>query len=52
MYWDTRRNAWKASMKIDGKTRNVGRYSTDLEAATAADKFIEDHDLDRKKNFN
>lgn len=52
VYWDVLRNAWKASMKIDGKTCNVGRYSTDLEAAIAADKFIEDHGLDRKKNFN
>ena len=52
VYWDALRNIWKASLKIDGKTNNIGRFSTDLDAAVAADKFIDNLGLNRKKNFN
>lgn len=51
VYWDTSRNVWKASIKIDGKTHNIGRHATELEAAIAADKAIDDHGWNRVKNF-
>lgn len=40
VYWDTKRNKWKASLKYKGKTYNVGRYDDEIEAAKAADAYI------------
>lgn len=51
VYWDTKRAVWKASIKIDGKTVNIGRFNTDLEAALAADEAIDSWGWDRIKNF-
>lgn len=52
VYWDTRRNVWKASLKIDGKTYNIGRFVSELDAALAADTMISKHNWNRQKNFN
>lgn len=38
--YDKRRNKWKAAIKIDGKTKNLGRYENDVKAAIARDKEI------------
>lgn len=52
VYWDTTRSCWKASIKIDGKTKNIGRFASDIEAALAADEAIDSWGWDRVKNFN
>lgn len=53
VYWDTNREKWKASLKVDAKTYNVGRYDSEEEAARAADEFILAHGWkDRILNFN
>lgn len=52
VYWDTKRACWIASIKIEGKTQNIGRYQTDLEAALAADEAIDSWGWERQKNFN
>ena len=51
VYWDARRECWKASMKINGKTQNIGRFSSEDDAARAANEFIEEHNLNRTKNI-
>ena len=38
--YDKRRNKWRAAVKIDGKTKNLGRYENDVKAAIARDKEI------------
>lgn len=50
VYWDFRRACWKASMKVDGKTSNIGRYTSENEAAQAANDFIDRLGLNRTKN--
>lgn len=50
VYWDSRRKAWKSSMKVDGKTINIGRYATEWDAAKAANDFIDQRQLNRIKN--
>ena len=40
VYWDTHRQKWKASIKNNQKTYNIGRFDTEEEAAKAADNFI------------
>ena len=52
VYWDTRRNTWIASIKIDGKTQNIGRFQTEVAAALAADEAIDSYGWDRIKNFS
>ena len=52
VYWDARRNTWKASLKIEGKTYNVGRFTNELSAAVAADLLISERGWNRQKNFN
>jgi hypothetical protein len=37
--WDKSRNKWAASLKIDGKTKNVGRFLTKEEAHSALCEF-------------
>ena len=51
VYWDANRSCWKASIKIEGKTVNIGRYGTELEAAIAADEAIDSWGWSRVKNF-
>ena len=38
--WCKKTNKWYASIKTDGKLKNLGRYLTELEAAIARDTFI------------
>ena len=40
VYWDAKRSNWKASVKKDNKTHNIGRFNNDLDAAIAADSYI------------
>lgn len=36
--WDKTRSKWAAYIHIDGKTRGLGRFATELEAAAAYDR--------------
>ena len=36
--WDESRYKWKASIHINGKTINIGRYDSEVEAAKAFDR--------------
>lgn len=52
VYWDKRRKCWVASIKIEGKTHNIGRFQDEFAAAMAADDYILQLGFDRLKNFS
>lgn len=37
--WDSKRNKWAAYIKIDGKTKNLGRFQTESQASEAYRKI-------------
>jgi len=37
--WDKRGEKWRAQCKIDGKTKNIGSFDTEREAAIARDAY-------------
>src|SRR5215471_4599057 len=37
VFWDKARNRWCATIHVDGKTRALGRFETEREAAAAYD---------------
>ena len=41
----TRENKWMASIKVNGKSLNLGLYSTEIDAAKARDSYILDNHL-------
>lgn len=41
--FDRRRQKWKAQVKLNGTTHNVGRFDDELEAARAASAFRRQH---------
>ena len=44
VYPDTERPGyWRAAMRIDGKTKNLGRYKTKEEAAFAYEQAVKEH---------
>ena len=43
---------WRAYVVNNGKHVNVGSFSSELEAAKAVDKFIIEHNLPNRRNFN
>ena len=50
--WDKKRNKWYATITLENKTKNLGRYDDIIEAAKARDKYIIDNNLEHTKNFN
>ena len=38
VYWDKARGRWGATIHVDGRTRALGRFKTELEAAAAYDR--------------
>ena len=40
-----RNQIWQAGIKVDGKSINIGSFSTELEAAIARDQYIVDNNL-------
>jgi hypothetical protein len=48
--WDKRNNKWRASIGVDGKAINLGRYITALEAAIAYDNYVIRHNLEHTIN--
>lgn len=41
--WDKSRNKWKASIRVNGKSKNIGRFTDEIEAAKAYDKEAREH---------
>lgn len=41
VYWNTERKKWQVSVKdLNGKTKSLGRYVDEVEAAKAYDKYV------------
>ena len=38
--WDSARYKWRAQIQVDGKVLNLGRFSTEYEAALARDFYV------------
>lgn len=38
--WDKTRSRWRAQIQLEGKVINLGRYTTEQEAADARDAFV------------
>lgn len=38
VYWDKTRSSWSARLKVDGKTKFLGRFSSEEDAAEAYDR--------------
>lgn len=45
--FDKKRNKWKASVWLNGKNNNIGRFEQELDAYNAALNYISDHKLIR-----
>ncbi len=50
--FDKERNKFKASIRVNGKEKTLGRYKTDIEAAKAYDDYVTKHNLEHTKNFS
>ena len=48
VFFDKRYNKWRVRFNHLGKNRNVGYYTTELDAAIAHDEFVISNKLDRK----
>jgi hypothetical protein len=44
--FDKYKNKWKASLKLFGKTKHIGNYLTELEAALARDNYVKNNNLE------
>jgi group I intron endonuclease len=42
---------WKASLRENGKPKQIGGYKTEIEAARAYDKYVVEHNLPNPLNF-
>lgn len=49
--WDKQRKKWIATITLENKTKNLGRYNDIIEAAKARDKYIIENGLEHTKNF-
>jgi hypothetical protein len=50
VFWDKVSHKWRASITINKKTINLGRYATKLEAAKAYDSYVINNNLERNIN--
>jgi hypothetical protein len=41
--WDSTRNKWRADIHVAGKTKNLGRFTDDVQAALAYDAAAREH---------
>eukprot|EP01048_Picozoa_sp_COSAG05_P005495 COSAG05_NODE_327_length_11345_cov_16.236884_6_plen_159_part_00 len=48
--WKTRQRKWWAQIKIDGKTKHLGYFEDEKDAALAYDKKVTSHKLNRPRN--
>ena len=44
------RGKWSAKVTIDGYQQYIGRYDSELDAARAVNRFVQDHDLAKPLN--
>ena len=51
VYWDKTHQKWVAQIYIDGKSKHIGFYDDETEAARAYDATVRAHSLDRPLNF-
>jgi len=49
--WNKVKKKWKASIKVGGKTKHLGRFTDEEKAGRAFDKYVADNNLDRPLNF-
>jgi len=49
--WDKSRQKWRADARFDGKSRNIGSYDDETEAARAYDATVRAQSLDKPLNF-
>ena len=49
VHWDSDRNKWKATTKINGKVVCIGRFLTEIEAAKAYNDFVSHVDREHYK---
>ena len=49
--WDKRGKKWRASTKVDGKTKNLGSFADEIAAARAYDAFVIIKKLNKPLNF-
>lgn len=49
--WDKHKMRWQVIIWHNGKSHNVGRFRSEIEAAHAADAYILQHGLNRPLNF-
>lgn len=47
VYWDSNREKWAATISIKGKSKNLGRYEDEIEAAKVVDDYREKIGLTR-----
>ena len=50
--FDKEKNKFRVSIRVNGKSKNLGRYKTDIEAAYAYDEYITKNNLEHTKNFS
>ena len=51
MCWDKTKQKWKAQIYIDGKSKTIGIYDDETEAARAYDATVRAQSLDKPLNF-
>ena len=49
--WDKTKQKWKAQIYFDGKSKNIGSYDDETEAARAYDATVRAQSLDKPLNF-
>ncbi|WP_052399136.1 AP2 domain-containing protein [Candidatus Francisella endociliophora] len=51
VHFDKYNNKYKSYISINSRSKYIGRYATDIEAAKAYDKYVIDNNLPNKLNF-
>ena len=49
--WHKKEKIWKVAIKVDGKTKSLGRFSDEEKAGRKFDKYVVDNNLTRPLNF-
>ena len=49
--WHKKEKIWQVAIKVDGKTKSLGRFSDEEKAGRKFDKYVVDNNLDRPLNF-
>lgn len=49
--WDSSRTLWRAQIQVDQVVYNLGRYSTEIEAALARDRYVIENQTGHELNL-